>query len=80
VEGNNGGEASLSIVGNSLNESTSGTLPLGINATLPADGKYSITVEQSNNSGGERYRGSYMLNLESSNAVGVIEPTSTVEK
>ncbi len=80
VEGNNGGEASLSIVGNSLNESTSGTLPLGINATLPADGKYSINVEQPKTSAGERYRGSYMLNVESSNGVGVIEPTGTVEK
>jgi hypothetical protein len=80
VEGNNGGEASLSIGDNSLNESTSGTPPLGINATLPADGRYSIKVEQPRKPGGERYRGSYMLNLESSNEVGVIEPTSTVEK
>jgi len=80
VEGNNGGEASLSIGGNSLDESTSGTLPLEINATLPADGKYSIKVEQPKKSGGERFRGSYTVNLESSNGVGMIEPTSTVEK
>ena len=80
VGGNNGGEASLSIGGNALNESISGTPPLEINATIPATGKYSIIVEQPRKPGGERYRGSYMLNLESSNEVGPIEPTSSVEK
>ena len=79
VEGNNSGEASLSITGNSLNESTSGTPPLEINATLPGDGKYSVIVEQPRKPGGERYRGSYTLKLESSNT-GTIEATSTVEK
>jgi hypothetical protein len=80
AEGNNGGEASLSLSSNSLDESTSGTLPLDINATLPEDAKYSIIVEQPRKPGTERYRGSYMLNLESSSEAGVIEPTSTVEK
>ena len=79
-EGNNGGEANFAISGNSLNESTSGTPPLEINATLPADGKYSITVEQPKNSG-QRFRGGYLLSLSpTTGSIDLIEPTSSVEK
>ena len=78
-EGNNGGEASLGISGSSLNESTSGTPPLELNATLSGDGNYSVTVEQPRNSA-ERFRGSYNLDVESSTGVDLIEPTNNVEK
>lgn len=79
-EGNNGGEANFAISGNSLNESTSGTPPLEINATLPADGKYSITVEQPKNSA-QRFRGSYLLSVTPTNgSIDLIEPTNNVEK
>ncbi|MGB7293062.1 MAG: hypothetical protein WBD99_12890 [Thermodesulfobacteriota bacterium] len=78
-EGNNGGEASLGISGNSLNESTSGTPPLELEVTLPGDGKYSVAVEQPKNSA-LRFRGSYNLDVESATGVGLIEPTNNVEK
>ncbi|MGB7293060.1 MAG: hypothetical protein WBD99_12880 [Thermodesulfobacteriota bacterium] len=79
-EGNNGGEASLGISGNSLNESTSGALPLEIEATLPGDGEYSITVGQPKNSA-ESFRGSYILSVTpSTGSIDLIEPTINVEK
>ncbi len=79
-EGNNGGEASLGISGNSLNDSTSGTPPLELDATLPGDGKYSVTVEQPNNSA-QRFRGSYILSVTPSiGSIDLIEPTTSVEK
>jgi len=78
-DGNNGGVATLGIHGNSLNESTSGVLPLELNVTLPGDGEYSITVEQPRNST-ERFRGSYVLGLESTIGIDLIEPTNSVEK
>jgi hypothetical protein len=79
-EGNNGGEASLGISGNSLNESTSGTPPLELNVNLPGDGKYSITVEQPQNSA-LRFRGSYVLSvILAIGSIDLIEPTTSVEK
>ncbi|MCI0454157.1 MAG: hypothetical protein L0Y68_04080 [Candidatus Dadabacteria bacterium] len=80
-DGNNGGEASLGISGNSLDDEISGAPPLEIMATLPADGEYSITVRQPKNPTGLRFRGSYILNVESSpGGIGLIEPTNSVEK
>lgn len=79
-DGNNGGEASLGLTGDSLNEATNGNLPLEINATLPADGVYSISVEQPRNPGGLRYRGGYNLIVDSQAGVDLIEPDSNVEK
>jgi hypothetical protein len=79
-DGNNGGEASLGLTGDSLNEATNGNLPLEINATLPADGVYSISVEQPRNPGGLRYRGGYNLIVDSQTGVDLIEPDSNVEK
>lgn len=78
--GNNGGEAGLGISGNSLNESTSGALPLELDATLPADGEYSIIVEQPKRPKDQRLRGSYVLSVESATGVDLIEPTNNVEK
>jgi hypothetical protein len=77
--GNNGGKASLAIIGNSLNESTSGALPLEIDATLPADGEYSITVEQPRRPNDQMFRGAYILHVESATGVDLIEPTNNVE-
>jgi hypothetical protein len=79
-DGNNGGEASLGLTGDSLNEATNGNLPLEINAMLPADGIYSISVEQPRNPGGLRYRGGYNLIVDSQAGVDLIEPDSNVEK
>jgi hypothetical protein len=79
-EGNNGGTASLAISGNSLDESTSGALPLELDVTLPADGKYSIIVEQPRRPKDQRFRGAYILDVESATGVGLIEPTNNVEK
>ena len=79
-EGNNGGEASLEISGNSLNESTTGTPPLELDTTLPGDGEYLITVEQPKNSA-ESFRGSYILSVTPSiGSIDLIEPTNSVEK
>jgi hypothetical protein len=78
-EGNNDGNATLRISGNSLNESTSGRPPLELEVTLPGDAEYSITVEQPKKSA-ERFRGSYVLGLESSMGIDLIEPTNSVEK
>jgi hypothetical protein len=80
-EGNNGGQASLGIRGNSLNESTSGTPPLELDVTLPGDGEYSITVEQPRRPKDQRFRGSYILSLTPSiGSIDLIEPTNNVEK
>jgi hypothetical protein len=78
--GNNGGSAGLNIQGSSLNESKSGVPPLEINVTLPADGEYSISVHQPKTPGG-RFRGSYILRVESSTGgIDLIEPSNDVEK
>ena len=79
-DGNNGGEASFGLHGDSLNEATNGNLPLEINATLPANTVYSISVEQMRNTRGLRYRGSYTVILDSQAGVDLIEPTKNVEK
>ena len=79
IEGNNDGNATLRISGNSLNESTSGTPPLELEVTLPEDGQYSIIAEQPKKSA-ERFRGTYNLDIESSTGVDLIEPTNSVEK
>jgi hypothetical protein len=78
--GHNGSEAIFGISGNSLNESTSGTPPLELDVTLPGDGKYSITVEQPRRPKDQRFRGGYILDVESAMGVGLIEPSINVEK
>jgi hypothetical protein len=78
--GHNGSEAIFGISGNSLNESTSGTPPLELDVTLPGDGKYSITVEQPRHPKDQRFRGGYILDVESAMGVGLIEPSINVEK
>lgn len=78
--GSNGGSAGVNIRGSTLDESTSGVLPLDMDVTLPADGEYSISVYQPRNSG-ERFRGSYILRVESSmGSIDTIEPGNDVEK
>jgi hypothetical protein len=80
-DGNNGGDAVLTLRGDSLKESVSGPLPLEISASLPADGQYSIIVKQSKKQAEERFRGSYALSAESSSeSIDLIEPDSNVEK
>jgi hypothetical protein len=79
-EGNNGGQASLAVSGNSLNEATTGTPPLELEVTLPGDGEYSITVEQPRRPRDQRLRGAYILHVDSATRVGLIEPTNNVEK
>lgn len=79
--GNNGGEATLGISGNSLNESTSGMPPLELDVTLPEDGKYSISVEQPRRPKDQRFRGSYILRVTpGTGSIDLIEPTNSVEK
>ena len=79
--GNNGGQATLMLTGNSLNEAVSGALPLEITSTLPATGDYSIVVAQPKGSNVERYRGDYMLTVDSSLGDSVsLRPTASVEK
>ena len=78
--GNNGSEAIFGISGSSLNESTSGTPPLELDVTLPGDGKYSISVEQPRRPKDQRFRGGYILDVESAMGVGLIEPSINVEK
>lgn len=78
--GHNGSEAILGISGNSLNESTSGTPPLELDVTLPGDGEYSIIVEQPRRPKDQRFRGGYILDVESAMGVGLIEPSINVEK
>jgi hypothetical protein len=79
--GNNGGEATLGISGNSLNESTSGMPPLELDVTLPEDGKYSISVEQPRRPKDQRFRGSYILRVTpSTGSIDLIEPANNVEK
>ena len=69
------------IGGVSFEEVRLGALPLEIITTLPATGKYSIVVEQHNISQVVRFRGDYILSLESSSdTIELIEPTDNVEK
>jgi len=79
--GNNEGEARLAISGGPLNDEVSGKLPLALDAVLPEDGEYLVTVEQLRNSGEERYRGGYSLRFNiPSGSPGLISPTNDVEK
>ena len=79
--GNNGGEAVLGLEGNSLRESVSGVLPLKIISVLPADGRYSIVVEQANTPVDAGFRGDYILSVEPiSGSIDLIEPAANVEK
>jgi hypothetical protein len=64
--GNNGGEATLMLTGNSLRDAVSGALPIELTSTLPATGEYSIVVAQPKGSNVLRYRGAYMLTVDSS--------------
>jgi len=79
--GNNGGEATLGISGGSLNEETSGKLPLALDATLPEDGDYLVTVGQPRNPGDGRFRGGYSLRVNiPAGSPGLISPANDVEK
>jgi hypothetical protein len=81
IAGHNGGEAILSLEGNSLKESVSGVLPLEIISALPADGQYSIVVKQANTPVDARFRGDYILSVEPlSRSIDSIEPAANVEK
>ncbi|MCI0454158.1 MAG: hypothetical protein L0Y68_04085 [Candidatus Dadabacteria bacterium] len=80
-DGNNGGEASLGISGNFLDDEISGALPLEITVMIPANGEYSAIVEQPKNPAGQRFRGSYILRIEASTgSIDLIEPSNSVEK
>jgi hypothetical protein len=80
-DGNNGGEATLMVTGNSLNDAVSGALPLELTSTLPAAGDYLIAVAQPKGPIDLRYRGAYWLRIESTSGnIDLIEPTVSVEK
>ena len=66
------------IRGHRLQERERGPLPLTIQATLPASGRYVVRVERKN--GRDAFRGQYCLTLRSSlNAFATFAPTGSVE-
>ena len=79
--GNNGGQAALRIKGKSVDQQRTGTLPLEITVPLGSMTTYDITVEEARVSPDQRYRGGYILTLESAlGDIDTIRPTSSVEK
>jgi len=79
--GNTGGEASLGLRGNSLNEFVEGVLPQEITATLPSDGQYTVIVNQPDIPRSERYEGDYFLTVQSPTSnVGPLELGDNVER
>jgi hypothetical protein len=79
--GNNGGQAILMLTGNSLNDAVSGALPLELTSRLPATGDYLIVVAQPKGSNLLRYRGDYMLTVDSSlGDSDLVTPSNSVEK
>jgi hypothetical protein len=66
--------------GTSLNELKTGELPLEIMATIPKSGDYEIEVDQKGIPDNTRYRGGYIITLDSSlNDVNEIDPSQDVE-
>jgi len=78
--GNNGGEATLRLMGPTARQ-VSGELPKRITAELSATGRYEIEVAQSAEQGEKRYRGGYILTVESSQGtIRELIPANSVEK
>jgi len=77
--GNNGGQAALRINGKSVDQQRTGTLPLEITVPLGSTTTYDITMEEARISPDQRYRGAYILTLESSlGDIDALQPTSSV--
>ena len=78
--GNNGGQATLRFVGPPTKQ-VSGELPKRVDVTLGSTGRYDIVVEQPGEQGEERYRGGYILTVESLQGnVRRLVPSNSVEK
>ena len=78
--GNNGGEATLRLMGPTARQ-VSGELPKRITAELDATGRYEIAIEQAAQFEERRYRGGYILTVESSQGkIRTLIPANTVEK
>ena len=81
--GHIGQEATLRLrgpAGTSINEVKTGELPLEITATIPNSGDYEIIVDQKSIPDNTRYRGGYIITLDSSlNDVNEIDPGKDVE-
>lgn len=78
--GNNGGHASLRLLGPSTKEVT-GTLPKRIDAELGSTGRYYIEVAQAPGQGQKGYSGGYILKVESSQGkIQKLVPTDSVEE
>jgi hypothetical protein len=78
--GNNGGAATLRFQGPPTKQVT-GELPLRIDVTLGATGKTNIEIEQAALQGKERYRGGYILTIESAQGtIHALNPGDSVEK
>jgi hypothetical protein len=66
--------------GTSLDEVKTGELPLEITATIPKSGDYEIVVDQKGITDNTRYRGGYVITLDSSQSdVNEIDPSQDVE-
>jgi hypothetical protein len=80
-EGNNGGNARLTLSGGALRAAVRGALPLGITAPLAADGQYAVAVDQATHPEEEQFRGSYILTITpTTGTVEAIEPAADVER
>jgi hypothetical protein len=79
--GNNEGPAILRFIGPPTKQ-VSGKLPLRIDvAELGSTGRYDIEIEQTAGQGDERYRGGYILTIESAQGtIHGLSPTDSVEK
>lgn len=78
--GNNGGQATLRFVGPPTKQ-VSGELPKRVDVTLGSTGRYDIVVEQPGEQGEQRYRGGYILTVESLQGnVRRLVPSNSVEK
>ena len=73
----------LSLDGDSLHETASGTMPLEITAVLPESGDYVVTVDQPKRSDieGQEFRGAYNLTVDlPPNGIEVITPAESTEE
>jgi hypothetical protein len=78
--GNNGGEVTLRLMGPTARQ-VSGELPKRITAELDATGRYEIAVEQAGQNEQQRYRGGYILTVESAQGkIHALIPANSVEK
>ena len=77
--GNNGGNVGLRIRGNSIDQEVEGVLPLEISVMLPMADTYLIEIKQPKKPKDKRFRGNYILSVESAVGIESIKPTNDVE-